>query len=226
MIFFHSHSAKRLNITIKPFVGVRVSVPRSVSFKKASALTENRISWIKTHLSKMQKAEGLLTVFHLDTKFQTRSHYLEMKFSDTEALKTLVRDNKIDVSIPHSHNIEDSKVQNAIRQAIELAWRKEAKIHLPGKVKLLAAAHKFEYKNVAIKNSKTRWGSCSFDNNINLSLHLMRLPDHLVDYVILHELVHTRVKNHSKDFWQLLDIVSGDARKLDREVKGYGIKIY
>ena len=226
MIFFRSHRAKRLNITIKPFVGVRVSVPRSVSFKKASALTENRISWIKTHLSKMQKEEGLLTVFHLDTKFQTRSHHLEMKFSDTEALQTLVRDNKIDVSIPHSHNIEDSKVQNAIRQAIELAWRKEAKMHLPGRVKVLAAAHKFEYKNVAIKNSKTRWGSCSFDNNINLSLHLMRLPDHLVDYVILHELAHTRVKNHSKDFWQLLDIVSGDARKLDREVKGYGIKIY
>ena len=226
MIFFRSHRAKRLNITIKPFVGVRVSVPRSVSFKKASALTENRISWIKTHLSKMQKAEGLLTVFHLDTKFQTRSHHLEMKFSDTEALQTLVRDNKIDVSIPHSHNIEDSKVQNAIRQAIELAWRKEAKMHLPGRVKVLAAAHKFEYKNVAIKNSKTRWGSCSFDNNINLSLHLMRLPDHLVDYVILHELVHTRVKNHSKDFWQLLDIVSGDARKLDQEVKKYGIKIY
>lgn len=226
MIFFRSHRAKRLNITIKPFVGVRVSVPQSVSFKKASALTENRISWIKTHLSKMQKEEGLLTVFHLDTKFQTRSHHLEMKFSDTEALQTLVRDNKIDVSIPHSHNIEDSKVQNAIRQAIELAWRKEAKMHLPGRVKVLAAAHKFEYKNVAIKNSKTRWGSCSFDNNINLSLHLMRLPDHLVDYVILHELAHTRVKNHSKDFWQLLDIVSGDARKLDREVKGYGIKIY
>jgi predicted metal-dependent hydrolase len=226
VIFFRSHRAKRLNITIKPFVGVRVSVPRSVSFKKASALTENRISWIKTHLSKMQKEEGLLTVFHLDTKFQTRSHHLEMKFSDTEALQTLVRDNKIDVSIPHSHNIEDSKVQNAIRQAIELAWRKEAKMHLPGRVKVLAAAHKFEYKNVAIKNSKTRWGSCSFDNNINLSLHLMRLPDHLVDYVILHELAHTRVKNHSKDFWQLLDIVSGDARKLDREVKGYGIKIY
>ena len=149
--FFRSSRAKRLNITIKPFVGVRVSVPRSVSFKKARALAEDRISWIKTHLTKMQKSEALLTVFHLDTKFQTRSHHLEMKFSDTEALKTLVRDNKIDVSIPHSHNIEDSKVQNAIRQAIELAWRKEAKIHLPARVKVLAAAHKFEYKNV-LKN--------------------------------------------------------------------------
>ncbi|MGY8902472.1 MAG: YgjP-like metallopeptidase domain-containing protein, partial [Flavobacteriales bacterium] len=66
VIFFRSLRAKRLNITIKPFVGVRVSVPRSVSFKKARALAEDRISWIKTHLSKMQKAEGLLTVFHLD----------------------------------------------------------------------------------------------------------------------------------------------------------------
>jgi len=224
--FFRSHRAKRLNITIKPFVGVRVSVPHSVSFKKAKALTEKRMSWIKAHLSKMQKAEGLLTVFDLDTTFQTRSHHLALTFSDTETVKAVVRDNKIAVAIPHSHNIEDADVQNAIRQAIELAWRKEAKIHLPSRVKALAAVHNFEYKNVAIKNSKTRWGSCSFDNNINLSLHLMRLPDHLVDYVILHELVHTRVKNHSKDFWQLLDVVSGDARKLDREVKTYGIKIY
>ena len=203
-----------------------MSVPYSVSFKKAKALTEKRISWIKHHLSKMQKAEGMLTVFDLDTTFKTRSHHLVLTFSDTETLKTVVRDHKISVAIPQSHNIEDAEVQNSIRQAIELAWRREAKLHLPGRVKELAEAHNFEYKNVAIKNSKTRWGSCSFDNNINLSLHLMRLPDHLIDYVILHELVHTRVKNHSKDFWQLLDIVSGEARKLDREVKTYAIKIY
>ena len=224
--FFRSHRAKRLNITIKPFVGVRVSVPYSVSFKKAKEATEQRIGWIKSHLSKMQKAEGMLTVFDLDTTFKTRSHHLVLTFSDTETLKTVVRDHKISVAIPQSHNIEDAEVQNSIRQAIELAWRREAKLHLPGRVKELAEAHNFEYKNVAIKNSKTRWGSCSFDNNINLSLHLMRLPDHLIDYVILHELVHTRVKNHSKDFWQLLDIVSGEARKLDREVKTYAIKIY
>ena len=90
----------------------------------------------------------------------------------------------------------------------------------------MAEKHKFKYKNVAIKNAKTRWGSCSFENNINLSIHLMRLSNHLVDYVILHELVHTKIKNHSRDFWQLLDIVSGNAKKLDREVKEYRIQIY
>ena len=224
--FFRSNRAKRLNITIKPFTGVRVSVPHSVSFKKAKQATEERIDWIKSHLSKMQKAEDLFTVFNLDTKFQTRTHHLDMKVSETDTLKSVVRNNKINVSIPVSNKVEDAEVQNEIRKAIERAWRKEAKDYLPKRVKELAAKHKFHYKNVAIKNAKTRWGSCSFDNNINLSLHLMRLPNHLVDYVILHELVHTKIKNHSRDFWQLLDIVSGNAKKLDREVKEYRIQIY
>jgi predicted metal-dependent hydrolase len=224
--FFRSNRAKRLNITIKPFTGVRVSVPHSVSFKKAKQATEERIDWIKSHLSKMQNAEDLFTVFNLDTKFQTRTHHLDMKISETATLRSVVGNNKITVTIPKSNKVEDAEVQNEVRKAIERAWRKEAKEYLPERVKELAEKHKFNYKNVAIKNAKTRWGSCSFDNNINLSLHLMRLPDHLVDYVILHELVHTKVKNHSRDFWQLLDIVSGNAKKLDREVKEYRIQIY
>jgi len=223
---FRSDRAKSLNITIKPFTGVRVSVPHTISFKKAKEATEQRIGWIKSHLSKMQKAEDLFTVFNLDTKFQTRTHHLEIKVSDTDTLRSVVRNNKISVAIPQSNKIADAEVQNEIRKAIERAWRKEAKDYLPERVKVLAAKHKFEYKKVAIKNAKTRWGSCSFDNSINLSLHLMRLPNHLVDYVILHELVHTKIKNHSRNFWQLLDIVSGNAKKLDKEVKDCRIQIY
>ena len=223
---FRSDRAKSLNITIKPFTGVRVSVPHTISFKKAKEATEQRIGWIKSHLSKMQKAEDLFTVFNLDTKFQTRTHHLEIKVSDTDTLRSVVRNNKISVAIPQSNKIADAEVQNEIRKAIERAWRKEAKDYLPLRVKALAAKHKFEYKNVAIKNAKTRWGSCSFDNNINLSLHLMRLPNYLIDYVILHELVHTKIKNHSRNFWQLLDIVSGNAKKLDREVKDCRKQIY
>ena len=223
---FRSQRAKSLNITIKPFTGVRVAVPHSISFKKAKEVAEQRINWIKSHLSKMQKAEDLFTHFSLETKFQTRTHHLEIKVSDTSLLRSVVRNDKINVTVPQANKIEDVEVQNEIRKAIERAWRKEAKEYLPSRVKELADKHSFNYKNVAIKNAKTRWGSCSYDNNINLSLHLMRLPEHLIDYVILHELVHTKIKNHSRDFWQLLDIVSGNAKKLDREVKEYRIQIY
>ena len=223
---FKSNRAKSLNITIKPFTGVRVSVPKSVSFKKAKSIVEQRMDWIKKHLPRMQKAEDLFTVFDWDTKFKTREHELTLVQSEKETLRTTVRNCTIKVDIPKQMDISENQVQEEIRKGIERAWRREAKAWLPGRVEELAQKHGFKYKQVAIKNAKTRWGSCSSDNNINLSLHLMRLPDHLIDYVILHELVHTKIKNHSPHFWQLLDQVTGNARKLDREVKEYSIQVY
>ena len=97
---------------------------------------------------------------------------------------------------------------------------------LPTRIAELAQIHGFKYAKVSIRNSKTRWGSCSFNNNINLSLHLMMLPNHLIDYVILHELAHTKEKNHGIHFWKLLDEVSANAKGLDKEVKQYRIGVY
>lgn len=223
---FKSSRAKSLNITIKPFSGVRVSVPKSVSFKKAKSIVEQRMEWIKKHLPRMQKAEDLFTVFDWDTEFKTREHVLTLVQSEKDVLRATVRNCQIKIDIPKEMDISENIVQEEIRKGIERAWRREAKAWLPGRLEELAKKHGFKYKQVAIKNAKTRWGSCSSDNNINLSLHLMRLPDHLIDYVILHELVHTKIKNHSPHFWQLLDQVTGNARKLDREVKEYRIQIY
>lgn len=223
---FKSSRAKSLNITIKPFSGVRVSVPNSVSFKKAKSIVEQRMDWIKKHLPRIQKAEDLFTVFDWDTEFETREHVLTLVQSEKDTLRATVRNCQIKIDIPKGMDISENIVQEEIRKGIERAWRREAKAWLPGRVEELAQEHGFKYKQVAIKNAKTRWGSCSSDNNINLSLHLMRLPDHLIDYVILHELVHTKIKNHSPHFWQLLDQVTGNARKLDREVKEFRIQIY
>ena len=122
--------------------------------------------------------------------------------------------------------VKSLDIQQKIRVAIEETLRKEAKDYLPQRVKELAEKNSFRFKKVSVRNSKTRWGSCSYDNNINLNLHLMRLPNHLIDYVILHELVHTKIKNHSRDFWNMLDLVTGNAKNLDKELKNYRTKIY
>ncbi|RYF82935.1 MAG: M48 family peptidase, partial [Chitinophagaceae bacterium] len=108
----------------------------------------------------------------------------------------------------------------------EEALRREAKEYLPLRLLQLAKTHGLQYNNVTIKNTRTRWGSCSSTNNINLSLHLMRLPDELCDYVLLHELAHTIEKNHGPGFWKLLDKISGDARGLDRQLKNYRISVF
>jgi predicted metal-dependent hydrolase len=112
-----------------------------------------------------------------------------------------------------------------LRDSAREILRKRAAEYLPGRTALLAKEHGFIYRRLSLRASRTRWGSCSAVNNINLSIFLMQLPAHLIDYVILHELVHTVHKNHGPDFWQLLDNLTGGARVLAREIRKYRINL-
>jgi predicted metal-dependent hydrolase len=85
----------------------------------------------------------------------------------------------------------------------------------------LARRYGFVYNRVFVRNQKTRWGSCSAVNNINLNIHLIRLPKVLMDYTILHELVHTRIKNHSPAFWMELSRYIADPQQVDRQLNTY-----
>jgi predicted metal-dependent hydrolase len=86
----------------------------------------------------------------------------------------------------------------------------------------LARRHGFSYNKVFVRNQKTRWGSCSGHNNINLNVNLIRLPAELRDYILLHELVHTRIKNHSPQFWEALGKCIDQPRELDRQLNRFG----
>ena len=99
--------------------------------------------------------------------------------------------------------------------------RKVARKILCRRIGELAQLHNFVYNRVSIRKQKTRWGSCSSKNNINLNMNLLHLPSELMDYVLLHELVHTRVKDHSKDFWDELNTIVPNARQVDRRLKDY-----
>ena len=89
------------------------------------------------------------------------------------------------------------------------------------RVEELACRHGFVYGRVFVRNQKTRWGSCSAQNNINLNVQLIRLPPALRDYVILHELVHTRIRNHGPGFWEELEKYVADCRQVDRQLNQY-----
>ena len=96
----------------------------------------------------------------------------------------------------------------------------EAIDKLVGRLEEMAKIHNFKYARVAIRNQKTKWGSCSAKNNINLNINLVRLPEELRDYVILHELVHTQFKNHSKKFWAELDkVIGGNAKEFSKKLR-------
>ncbi len=83
--------------------------------------------------------------------------------------------------------------------------RMEARKKIISRLHQLAKQYGFTYNRVSIRNQRTRWGSCSGKGNISLNMKLVALPPELFDYVILHELVHTRIHNHSQKFWKELD---------------------
>ena len=174
----------------------------------------------------MKEYEKLQTQFNENSAYCTKYHQLLIKKEHRKNISVRLSKGKINVIYPTEIDSESNVLQTEIRKGIERALKVEAKQYLPEKVNELAAKFGFKFNFLALKKIKSRWGSCSRKNNINLSVHLMRLPEHLIDYVILHELVHTVHHNHSRRFWNLLNKITGDAKKLDKELGKYRITIY
>ncbi len=103
--------------------------------------------------------------------------------------------------------------------------RTKARRHLAGRLNSLAKGHGFTFNRVSMRSQKTRWGSCSRNNNISLNAKLVLLPEDLVDYVILHELVHTRIPNHSNGFWEELDRYVGNGKAFASRLRKYGYSL-
>ncbi len=206
--------------------GVVITCPVSLSDQEVYKILQEKSHWIQRQSVRVANWKNHFTRFEEGKEYRTRAHRLIMETHNRPTIRITVAKGLIKVVFPEFAGIGDPKVQTAIRKGIEEAWRIEAKSWLPERTEQLAKKFGFRYGKVTVRNSRTRWGSCSWDNNISLSLHLMMLPDHLIDYVILHELVHTVHKNHGKGFWQMLDTVTGGVQKLEKEINSYQIGIY
>mgnify|MGYP002517620242 CR=1 FL=1 len=102
--------------------------------------------------------------------------------------------------------------------------RRQARQYIPHTVERLARNFGFNYTSLRISSAHTRWGSCSGRNGISISLFTMLLPEHLREFIILHELCHTIHHNHSAEFHALLNkVVCGNETQFNRELKGHHI---
>ena len=113
-----------------------------------------------------------------------------------------------------SYRMPNPKTKEEIKEL-----RKKAKNYLPKRIEEIAKQYNFKYNKLALRNQKTRFGSCSCQNNINLNINLMNYDTDVIDYVIIHELVHTKIKNHSKTFWGEVEKYCPDYKYLRKKLK-------
>lgn len=85
--------------------------------------------------------------------------------------------------------------------------------------------HEFEPKQIKITSARTRWGSCSPDGTLNFAWRLVMAPLDVIDYVIVHELAHLRVKNHSKKFWRVVESILPEYRLQRKWLREHGEKL-
>ena len=121
----------------------------------------------------------------------------------------------------HLKRIEETKAEQPeplSSEEIEKLVQKALQV-LPEKVEHYARIIGVTYGRITIRNQKTRWGSCSSKGNLNFNCQLMRLPEELQDYVVVHELCHRKEMNHSSDFWKEVEYIMPDYQERRARLK-------
>ncbi len=127
---------------------------------------------------------------------------------------------------PPQTDFSSESVQSLLRAAIIRALKRRASVCIPPLLSMWAERFGLTYKKVRITATRSRWGSCSTGGTISLSCYLMLLPSHLMDYVLLHELAHTKEMNHGPAFWDLLNkFTAGCALQLRAELRPFHTKL-
>ncbi len=142
-----------------------------------------------------------------DKEFSINAPNFRLKIEECGTEKTMVAGSNGTYTLycPAGTDYTAAGTQQALRQCIKAAMKHCAGLLLPARLKTLAMEHGFKYCRCTVRDVHSRWGSCTSTGNISLNMHLVILPDRLIDYVLLHELCHTVEMNHSDRFWALLD---------------------
>lgn len=158
--------------------------------------------------------------FDLNFSIEAECFRLKLETSPLKNFTVSMRDETVVIACPAHADFTTDRVQTLVKNAVMRAMRKKAEEYLPPLVQYWSSLFDLPYNKVTISKARSRWGSCSSKRDISLSFYLMLLPAHLMDYVILHELAHTREMNHGPKFWELLNqLTDGKALALRKELR-------
>lgn len=216
-IIIHTRrGARNITMRVKPD-GLHLTVPpRSLLKKVLEVLQPYRKQLLEQFEQIAPKPVDLSFRIHADC------FHLSLASSKLKHFTIRREEEEMIIYCPENVDFKREDVQKLVRSAILRAMKKAAETYLPPLLSMWAERFGLTYRKVRITGARSRWGSCSAARTISLSCYLMLLPAKLMDYVILHELAHTKEMNHSPRFWELLDgMTEGKALLLRKELRAY-----
>lgn len=204
-------NARSIRLSITQAGVSRVTLPSWVPYRAGIAFARSKAAWI---------AEQLPDQIVLTQGFTVGiAHHISFEAGTGSGVSTRLSGNQVRILLPTGVSWRSEAAQAAARTAAIRALKKEAKQILPSRLRLLADQHGYNFNSVSIKQLSGRWGSCTAQTDITLNCYLMKLPLNLIDYVLLHELAHTRVMAHGKLFWDEMSRYSPNLAHLRTEIK-------
>lgn len=198
---------RTLALIVKPDGTVIVRAPLKAPAKSIREFVEKNIEWIQR-----KQAQARSFVSPAPRQYSNGEKFLYLGSSYP---LEIVPKQKPALILDGSFKLAESSQHRAASE-FERWYRLRAKEILKERVDFFARQYGFKYTGLKINAARTRWGSCSAKGSLNFSWRLILAPMESVDYVVLHELVHTIIHNHSKRFWGKVENIMPDykARKV------------
>jgi predicted metal-dependent hydrolase len=197
------------------FDGVIVKTNMRTSLKEINKLVASKSAWILKHLKNNEKK-----VLSQKLENGSKIYFLGLLYEVELRVCEAIRESKVE--------IEDSKIifyvldewgEEEFQELLNLFYKEQAIKHIEPMVKLWANKMNLHPTYVGYRKAKTRWGSCSAKDRISFNYYLMKLPLTMIEYVVVHELTHIEHKNHSINFWSLLEFYLPNYKSIVKELR-------
>lgn len=190
-----------------------VKIPYGVSMGYVERFIEEKRNWIEKKQAQYKEVKSKHKPKQFtegeEFLFAGRAYPLEI-VSGSKAKIALTADRKLRIT---------EKCLDAPKHYIEWFYKQFAKKHINERTREIADAFGYKYTSIKINSARTRWGSCSMRGNLNFSWRLIIMPPDMIDYVIVHELVHLEIKDHSRRFYARMSELMPDHKRREKWLK-------
>jgi predicted metal-dependent hydrolase len=211
--------ARHVRLEIRPDCILTITVPRIYRTSSVPELIKRKSRWILKIIQRLNNQQLQLA-----------------KISSRNTVSYLGRELKVivcqDLGEKEAVSLEEPRLflrlkstNNDINSLLQNWYRQQAKQLLLKKAEEMSLSMGVSYSRLGIRNSKTRWGSCSPRRNINFNWHLIMAPEPVIDYVVVHELAHLLEMNHSARFWATVNKFHPDWQEHRRWLKTHGMEL-